>query len=197
MAWATVRRYLDPRAEQLLPVQTGVLMLDRDGVLNIDDGYVHRAEDTRWVDGAFEALVRAHESGWRCIVVTNQAGIARGYYTEAEFLAYTAWLHEEFARRGCPLLATFYCPHHPTAGSGVWLRSCCCRKPAAGMPSAALDAFDVDPARVIFVGDKPSDRAAARAAGIARFVPADGARFPPVDFHGPFPVVPVGSCGTS
>ena len=142
------------------------LFLDRDGVINVDRNYVHAANDTEWVDGIFELVRAAHSTGLLPVVVTNQAGIARGFYDEDTFLAYTRWVHGVFADRGAPLLATFYCPHHPTAGQGRYLRACACRKPGTGMILAAAEAFGIDLASSLLIGDKPSDIEAAGAAGV-------------------------------
>ena len=85
---------------------------------------------------------------------------------EAAFLAYTAWVHDEFARRGTPLLATYWCPHHPEFGVGDYRVDCGCRKPAPGMLLAAIERFAIDPAASLLVGDSPTDLDAARAAGV-------------------------------
>jgi len=102
------------------------------------------------------------------VVVTNQAGIARGYYDQAQFLDYTRWVHEQFAAQGAPLLATFYCPHHPDAGQGEWRVACACRKPAPGMLLAAAESLGIDLPNSIMVGDTNADVEAARAAGVGR-----------------------------
>src|SRR5690606_24836828 len=128
--------FLDPAAEALLaaaPMPRKALFLDRDGVININHGYVHAPERTDWVPGIFELVADAHARGYLPIVVTNQAGIGRGHYDEAAFLAYTGWVHAQFAQRGAPLLATFWCPHHPDAGIGGYRVACNCRKPEPGM----------------------------------------------------------------
>lgn len=162
--------YLDPAAEALLaraPWPRRALFLDRDGVINIDHGYVHTQDRTDWMPGIFELVAQAHTKGWLPIVITNQAGIGRGLYDEAEFLSYTAWVHAQFAQRGTPLLATFWCPHHPEAGKGPYKVACACRKPAPGMVRAALERFGIDmPQRSLLFGDKASDVAAAEAAGV-------------------------------
>lgn len=142
------------------------LFLDRDGVINLNHGYVHSAAQTEWVDGIFEFVRYARSRGFIPIVVTNQAGIARGYYTKQQFLDYTAWVHEQFRAREAALAATFYCPHHPQAGQGEYGVECGCRKPEPGMLTAALARFNVDPGRSVMIGDKPSDMDAARAAGV-------------------------------
>lgn len=161
--------YLDPMAATLVAAwdtPRRALFLDRDGVINLDHGYVHSAAATDFVPGIFALVAAAHARGFRPIVVTNQAGIGRGYYDEAAFLAYTAWMHGEFARRGAPLLATFWCPHHPDAGRGDYRVGCECRKPAPGMLLAAIARFDIDPAHSLLVGDKQGDLDAASAAGV-------------------------------
>lgn len=142
------------------------LFLDRDGVINVDKGYVYKPEDCEFVDGIFELVARAHGIGMLVIVVTNQAGIARGYYTEDEYHTFTSWMKEQFTARGTPLTAVYHCPHHPTAGVGDYLRECICRKPSPGMLLAARDTFDLDMARSVMVGDMPTDMQAALKAGV-------------------------------
>ena len=161
--------YVDPQAHALLerlPARRGALFLDRDGVINVDHGHVHTREATHWCEGIFERVAAAIGAGLAPIVVTNQAGIGRGLYDEATFLAYTRWVHDVFRERGAPLLATYFCPHHPTAGRGEYLRDCRHRKPQAGMIEAALRDWSLDPALSALVGDKPSDRDAALGARI-------------------------------
>lgn len=163
--------HVDDRAASTLamwPAPHAALFLDRDGVINIDRGYVHTADQTEFTDGIFALCAAARGAGLAVIVVTNQAGIARGLYTEEKFLEYTDWMHGEFRRRGTPLLATYYCPHHPTAGTGEYLKDCDCRKPAPGMLLQALRDYGIDPARSLLVGDKPKDMQAAFEAGIGR-----------------------------
>jgi D-glycero-D-manno-heptose 1,7-bisphosphate phosphatase len=161
--------YLDPAADALLataPVPRRALFLDRDGVINLNHGYVHTSERTDWVPGIFDLVAAAHAEGFLSIVVTNQAGIGRGYYSEAQFLGYTAWLHREFAQRGARLLATYWCPHHPHAGQEPYKVACSCRKPQPGMLLAAAEDFALDLPASILVGDSRSDLEAARAAGV-------------------------------
>lgn len=144
------------------------LFLDRDGVINVNHGYVCSPERTDWVPGIFELCTAARDAGYVLVVVTNQAGIARGYYTEAEFLEYTRWVHGQFSVRGLEILATVYCPHHPDAGVGEWRVVCGCRKPAPGMFTFASGVLGLAPARSVMVGDKESDLIAASGAGIGR-----------------------------
>jgi D-glycero-D-manno-heptose 1,7-bisphosphate phosphatase len=142
------------------------LFLDRDGVINVNRGYVHTAEQTEWVPGIFELCKAARDAGYGLIVVTNQAGIARGYYSEMQFRDYTTWMHQQFEARGVPLLATFYCPHHPEAGQDSYRTDCDCRKPRPGMLLRAAAELRIDLAKSVMIGDSPSDMAAADAAGI-------------------------------
>ncbi len=161
--------YLDPAADRLLAAGSSprkALFLDRDGVININHGYVHAPANTDWVPGIFELVADAHSRGYLPIVVTNQAGIGRGFYDEVAFLGYTAWMHAQFAARGTPLLATFWCPHHPEEGLGDYRVDCDCRKPRPGMLREAIMRFDIDPVRSLMIGDKQGDLDAAAAAGI-------------------------------
>ena len=159
----------DPAAEALLaahPAPRRALFLDRDGVINRNHGYVHTPERTDWVPGIFELVAQARRRGYLPVVVTNQAGIGRGLYDEAAFLDYTAWVHRQFAARGTPLLATYWCPHHPEAGVGDYRVECACRKPQPGMLLAAITRFGIDPAHSLLVGDTPGDMQAAKAVGV-------------------------------
>lgn len=161
--------YLDPQADDLLAAASRprrALLLDRDGVINVNHGYVHTPERTEWVPGIFGLVAQAHRQRFLVIVVTNQAGIGRGYYNEDEFLAYTAWMHAQFAQQGTPLLATFWCPHHPDGGVGAYRVACGCRKPEPGMLLAAAGRFGLDMHATWMIGDKPSDLEAAVTAGV-------------------------------
>ena len=145
------------------------LFLDRDGVINVNHGYVHTPEQTEWVPGIFGFCRVAQEVGYALVVVTNQAGIARGYYSEEQFLAYTRWVHEEFQARSILLEATYYCPHHAEAGVGQYQVECECRKPRPGMILRAAYELGLDLRESVLVGDMESDLAAARAAGVASY----------------------------
>lgn len=143
-----------------------VLLLDRDGVINVNLGYVCSIERTQWIPGIFELARAATAQGYELVVITNQAGIARGYYTEDQFLGYTRWVHDRFQAEGAPLLATYYCPHHPEAGHPPIV--CECRKPKPGMILAAAHDLNIDLAQSALVGDQPSDLEAGKAAGVER-----------------------------
>lgn len=143
-----------------------VLFLDRDGVININFGYVHTPAKTEWLEGIFDFCRAAVTAGFSLVVVTNQAGIARGLYTEEQFIGYTRWMLEQFEEQGIHILRVYYCPHHPSAGLGEYAVSCGCRKPLPGMILAAARDLDIDLASSAMIGDKMSDMQAAQAAGV-------------------------------
>ncbi|MCX7627396.1 MAG: D-glycero-beta-D-manno-heptose 1,7-bisphosphate 7-phosphatase [Methylophilaceae bacterium] len=142
------------------------LFLDRDGVINVDHGYVHRPEEFEFVEGIFELVATANRAGYLVVVVTNQAGIGRGYYSEAQFLALTDWMKTKFRERGGIIDAVYFCPYHPEHGIGAYRRESEFRKPAPGMLLQAQSELGIDMEQSIFIGDKPSDMAAGRAAGV-------------------------------
>lgn len=144
------------------------LFLDRDGVVNHDTGYAHRPEEITFVDGIFELCRRARRKDFEIIIITNQAGIGRGYYTEAQFHALMKWMGERFAREGAPITAYYFCPHHPEHGIGEYLCACECRKPAPGMLHAARARHNLDMRASVLIGDNETDLAAGRAAGVGR-----------------------------
>jgi D-glycero-D-manno-heptose 1,7-bisphosphate phosphatase len=140
--------------------------LDRDGVLNEDLGYVYESSRFKWLPGAIEAVKWLNERGYLVIVVTNQSGIARGLYTEAQFQALTDWMCSELGRHGARIDAVYHCPHHPTAGKGQYRVECNCRKPGAGMLEQAADDFAIDLDKSFLVGDSQRDLDAAKAFGV-------------------------------
>jgi D-glycero-D-manno-heptose 1,7-bisphosphate phosphatase len=146
------------------------LFLDRDGVINIDHGYVHKPEDFEFVQGIFELVRVAKTKGYKVIVVTNQAGIGRGYYTEEQFQALTNWMCNQFELNSGCIDAVYFCPFHPEHGVGDYRRESDCRKPAPGMLLQAQKEHDIDLQTSIFVGDKPSDIAAGQAAGVGTII---------------------------
>lgn len=157
--------------------------LDRDGVINLDHGYVYRREDFEFVDGALAACAQLHRLGLALVVVTNQAGIGRGYYGEEDFQRLTAWMRAEFAAAGAPLAGVYHCPHHPQAVRPEYRRACDCRKPAPGLLLAAAQALDLDLSRSLLFGDKASDIEAGAAAGVRHLVllGTDGRAAPPAE----------------
>jgi D-glycero-D-manno-heptose 1,7-bisphosphate phosphatase len=157
--------------------------LDRDGVINVDHGYVCRREDFRFVPGTVAACAQLHRLGFALVVVTNQSGIGRGLYGEDDYRRLTGWMSDEFAAGGAPLAGVYHCPHHPQAPLAPYRRACDCRKPAPGMLLAAARELSLDLARSVLFGDKASDIEAAAAAGVPRRVllGTDGRALPPSD----------------
>jgi D-glycero-D-manno-heptose 1,7-bisphosphate phosphatase len=142
------------------------LFLDRDGVVNVEVGYLHRAEDVRFMEGIFSLCRTATELGYKLIVVTNQAGIARGYYTEADFERLMEWMRVALRAEGVELDAVYFCPFHPEHGVGEYRREHEDRKPGTGMLRRGAAEFGVELSQSVMVGDRCSDIAAANAAGL-------------------------------
>lgn len=144
------------------------LFLDRDGVINIDHAYVHRKEDFDFVDGIFELVRTARERGYLVFVITNQAGIGRGKYTEADFHVLTEWMCGEFASRSAPIDKVYFCPYHAEHGIGHYKAESPFRKPNPGMILQAAQEFDVDLAASVLLGDMETDILAGARAGVGR-----------------------------
>ncbi len=142
------------------------LFLDRDGIINVDHGYVYQQEKFEFINGIFELCQHASNLGYQIIVITNQAGIARGYYTESDFLALTDWMKAEFKKHDVNITDVFFCPHHPTNGVNAFKMHCDCRKPAPGLILKAQKKHDINLEQSIFIGDKVSDMQAAKNAGV-------------------------------
>jgi D-glycero-D-manno-heptose 1,7-bisphosphate phosphatase len=149
--------------------------LDRDGVLNHDTGYVHTPDRFEWITGAREAVKHLNDAGCYVFVVTNQAGVAHGYYDEAAIHALHEWLNGELRRTGAHIDAFYHCPHHPEGAVAAYRRTCDHRKPAPGMLLRARAQWPIDWGRSFLIGDRDSDIAAAAAAGIPgyKFVGGD------------------------
>ncbi len=147
-------------------MENKAVFLDRDGVINVDHAYVHKIEDFEFIPGVFEACRKFVAAGYRLIVVTNQSGIGRGYYSEADFQRLTEWMKGRFAEEGAPLSAVYFCPHHPKNAVEPYKMECQCRKPGPGMLLDAIAEFDIDPSLSVMVGDKGADMEAAKAAGV-------------------------------
>lgn len=142
------------------------LFLDRDGVINHDSGYTSTIENFEFIDGIFELCRIAYQLDYLLIVVTNQAGIGRGYYSEQDFLNLTKWMCERFKQERAPITDVFHCPYHPDHGIGRYKIDSFDRKPNPGMLLRAAEIHNVDKSRSIMIGDKDSDMQAAIKAGI-------------------------------
>jgi len=145
----------------------GAVIFDRDGVLNEDVDYAYQPAQIRWIEGAMAAVKAVNDAGLFAFVATNQSGVARGYYTEADVVALHDWMNAELGRlAGARIDAFVYSPFHPEAPLKAYRRDSACRKPGPGMILELLYRFPVDPARTVMIGDKASDIAAARGAGV-------------------------------
>ena len=140
---------------------------DRDGVLNVDFGFVHKPSQLLWRLTAMEAVKWLNDKSFLVFIVTNQSGVARGLFGEDAVRAFHAHMEGELARVGAHIDAIRFCPHHPQGVVPALRRACECRKPAAGMIRELLGAYKLDPASCHLFGDKPSDLEAAETAGVA------------------------------
>jgi len=139
------------------------LFLDRDGIINIDHGYVSKIEDFEFTDGIFDLVRLFSDAGYLVFVVTNQSGIGRGYYTEEDFSTLTAWMKEKFKENGIKIEEVYYCPHAPEA-------NCHCRKPETGMIEEVLKTYSIDLPASWMIGDKQSDMDLAENAGLGHSI---------------------------
>lgn len=143
-----------------------VIFLDRDGTLNTEVNYLHRKEDLVLLPGVPEALKAFKDQGYKLVVITNQAGVARGYYTENDVKELHRYMNELLKKQGAEIDAFFYCPHHPEHGIGAYKVKCHCRKPETGMFEMAEQVFDVDQAGSWMIGDKLIDIEAGKNYGV-------------------------------
>lgn len=134
------------------------LFLDRDGVINEDRAYPWKPEQIVFVDGIFNLCRKALDKGYILVVVTNQAGVARGYFTENDVKKLHEWMSGKFMEQGIEISAFYYCPYHPKGVTEQYRKDSDCRKPAPGMVLKAVEDFGIDISRSLMVGDKPSDR---------------------------------------
>lgn len=142
------------------------LFLDRDGVINVNYGYVHKIEDFEFIDGIFDLARAAVAKNYVICIVTNQAGIGRGYYSEADFHSLTDWMCEQFRMEGAVIGKVYYSPYHPIYGLGKYKKNHNSRKPLPGMLLQAISEFNIDADCSILIGDKATDIQAGVAAGV-------------------------------
>lgn len=140
---------------------------DRDGVINVEKNYVYKIEDFEFTAGVFEVLKRFQDLGYLLFIITNQAGIGRGYYTEADFQSLTQWMLAELERQHIRIAKVYHSPYHPEHGIGAYRQDSPCRKPNPGMINRARDEYGLDLSRCYLVGDKETDIEAGRRAGVA------------------------------
>ena len=132
------------------------VLLDRDGTINREIEYLSRPEQLELLPGAVEGMRRLQEAGYRLVIVTNQAGVARGFYGEEDVAVVHERLREMLRERGVEVDAVYYCPHHPE-GQGAYRQQCACRKPGVGMYQRAARELNLDLARSVAIGDKVTD----------------------------------------
>ena len=144
------------------------VVFDRDGTMNVEVNYLHRKEDLKLIDGTAEAVRLLNEAGYKVIVITNQAGVARGYYTEADVKILHDYMNEVLERDGAHVDAFYYCPHHPEHGIGLYKKKCHCRKPETGMfEMAERDLPEgIDKVHSYMIGDKRIDAQAGKNFGV-------------------------------
>ncbi|WP_218311056.1 D-glycero-alpha-D-manno-heptose-1,7-bisphosphate 7-phosphatase [Alteromonas antoniana] len=160
------------------------LFLDRDGIINEDKAYVYRKEDIDFVEGIFDVIRTFVSKGFMPVIVTNQSGIGRGLYSEADFAALSRWMQSQFDSAGLPAIPVYYCPHHPTEGIGQYRQQCDCRKPEPGMLLTAIAEHHIDASRSFMIGDSWRDIQAADAAGVGHKIfvsPGDNENSQPID----------------
>lgn len=160
------------------------LFLDRDGVLNVDSGYIGDPDRLEIIPGIVSVLRHAMRLDYALVVVTNQSGIARGYFTEQDYEAVTQHLRILYAEHGVDFAGIYHCPHHPE-GIGSLAVTCPCRKPAPGLLRRAAAELNLDLSASFLIGDKESDSGAAEAAGVPRsfLLPSFGLESDPTELE--------------
>jgi D-glycero-D-manno-heptose 1,7-bisphosphate phosphatase len=146
--------------------QCRALFLDRDGVININHGYVHSVDNFEFIDGIFDMVRAAHTKNFKIVVITNQAGIGRGFYSEQQFHQLTSWMCKIFIKAGAPIDKVYFSPFHPTEGLGKYKKNDFSRKPNPGMILQAQQELGLDLECSILIGDKASDIEAGIASGL-------------------------------
>ena len=141
------------------------VLLDRDGVINIEKSYLHKIEDFEYEKNVVEGLLRLRDLGYRFAIITNQAGIARGYYTEEDYLKLQSFIEEDLFKKGIKIEKSYFCPHHPNV-TGKYGIECDCRKPNTGNFELAIKEFDIDVKNSFMIGDKITDLIPAEKLGI-------------------------------
>ncbi len=133
------------------------VFLDRDGTINEDKDYLYKIEDFKYIKGTIEALHILQDLGFKLIIITNQSGIARGYYSENDYKILTSWMTQSLLSKGIHIDNVYYCPHHPNGSVEKYRRECECRKPNLGLFKNAINDYDLDVDRCYAIGDKIRD----------------------------------------
>lgn len=145
------------------PEKSKALFLDRDGTINIEKDYVYKIEDFEFLPGIFELIKKYQDNGFLIIIITNQSGIARGFYTDKDFKILNDWMIQSFKSEGIKISKVYYCPHHPKITG-----DCSCRKPKPGMINQAIEEFNIDRVNSVLIGDKKRDILAGQNAEIGK-----------------------------
>jgi D,D-heptose 1,7-bisphosphate phosphatase len=140
-------------------MQNKAVFLDRDGTINVDKNYVYKIEDLEFLPGVIEGLKRIQKTGFLLVIITNQSGIGRGYYTEAQYKKLMEELHKRLKKQGINITADYYCKHAPE-------ENCECRKPNIKLIETAAREYDIDISKSFFIGDKTADILAGKNAGM-------------------------------
>jgi D-glycero-D-manno-heptose 1,7-bisphosphate phosphatase len=147
--------------------ERSALFLDRDGVINVDRGYIHHPDQFEFMTGIFElARFAVNELGWNVVVVTNQSGIGRGFFDESAYEHLTHWMCDRFADENAPITKVYHCPYHPEFGIGAYRKDHPWRKPKPGMILQAAADLDLDLLRSAIIGDSTDDMVAGAGAGV-------------------------------
>ena len=142
------------------------VFFDRDGTLNEEVHYLHKIEDFKWIEGAIDAIKYCNDNGYLAIVITNQSGVARGFYPESDIMKLYDWMNADLAKHGAHLDGIYYCPHHTTGKVKEYAIDCDCRKPKPGMLLKAQKEHDIDLKSSYLIGDSARDVECAEAAGV-------------------------------
>ncbi len=142
------------------------VFFDRDGTLNEEDHYLHKIEDFKWIEGAIDAIKYCNDNGYLAIVITNQSGVARGYYPESDIMKLYNWMNDDLVKHGAHLDGIYYCPHHPNGKVKEYVIECDCRKPLPGMLFKAQKEQNIDLSASYLIGDGARDVECADAAGV-------------------------------
>ena len=141
------------------------VLLDRDGVINVEKSYLHKIEDFEYEKNVVEGLLKLRDLGYKFAIITNQAGIARGYYTEEDYLKLQNFIEDDLMKKGIKIEKSYFCPHHPNV-TGKYGIECNCRKPNTGNFELAIKEFDIDVKNSFMIGDKITDLIPAEKLGI-------------------------------
>jgi len=156
----------ETQIQNLSREQNRALFLDRDGVINVNYGYVYHTENFEFIDGIFDVARAAHSFNYKLIIITNQSGIGRGYYSEEQFLSLTEWMCNEFINKGVPIEKVYFSPFHPTEGLGKYRKNHVSRKPNPGMIYQAQKDINLNLKKSMLIGDNISDIQAGIVAGV-------------------------------